>query len=434
MWAFVALIAFLVFFASLIGLLLKSTRNTAKRLAPVSALVMLFAASLAEKPQEGQANSEGNLARETHAEIQSDTDQSRAVPSASGGGNPSAVGTDASSAPAADKPTYAGRVLPFTVIRAIRNFGYKDGMVGAQISVFVNGGTQADWMATAKFLAKKAIVNKVTFSEVGIYAPNPWGDSSPIRVKNLAKAYFGGPDPKKSPWPDDPASVSAEDHAPSLPDIEFLELSNDLTEKLSSKIKDPEKLSDKADEQARKMLIKKYGLPAKWKPDETAGRSGNIVKFDQIQIVSADNTEKSIAELSKCLDHDEGESVRGCNSETKSYVFSPVAESNYQTPILVMTKNKPLIWSGSIVYAISNTIACPKVEDVDRLDALIRENDTVAAARYASMSSCLRIEKNQTGKVESTSVWSDAACVRFRGYPMCLWTEKLFLGKIGGDE
>jgi hypothetical protein len=47
---------------------------------------------------------------------------------------------------------YFPSVLPFKVIRAIRNHGYQDRMVEAYVSISVDGGAPGDWMATAVYV------------------------------------------------------------------------------------------------------------------------------------------------------------------------------------------------------------------------------------------------------------------------------------------
>ncbi len=104
------------------------------------------------------------------------------------------------SAAHADAPkVYTGRALHFEIISAIRNYGFAEGMRPAQVAVSVQGGLQADWLATAAYVAEKSIVPDVTFAEVEVYVASPWGDLPPTRSKQLAKAYYGGPDPTKSP-------------------------------------------------------------------------------------------------------------------------------------------------------------------------------------------------------------------------------------------
>ncbi len=121
----------------------------------------------------------------------------------------------ASSVPAGAFQTYTGKVLPFEIIAAIRNYGItKGGILPAQVAISVEGGTQADWLATAAYVAEQSIINDVTFSEVEVYAPSPWGDKPPQSGKQLAKAYYAGPDPARSPWPDEPWLIIAQGHAP----------------------------------------------------------------------------------------------------------------------------------------------------------------------------------------------------------------------------
>ncbi len=234
-----------------------------------------------------------------------------------------------SAAPAVAGPakTYTGKVLPFEIIAAIRNYGItKGGILPAQVAISVQGGTQADWLATAAYVAEKSIVNDVTFSQVDIFVPNPWGDKAPQGKKRLAQAYYAGPDPTKSPWPDAPWLIMAQGHAPTLADVEF----DVLADKLLSEEppSDDDSASDAADAKATRLLIKKYHLPKDWKPDEHLSASDplavNIINRGQIKISDSDDAESSIEHLRDCLSkNDNADLWRGCQDTSLDYNFRP---------------------------------------------------------------------------------------------------------------
>jgi len=218
--------------------------------------------------------------------------------------------------------TYTGRVLPFAVIRAIRNESFEDGMIAAQVAISVEGGTQADWAATAAYVAEQSIINNVTFSTVEVYVPNPWGDFPPTATKTLAKAYYSGPDPKRSPWPDEQWAVFVSNRAGTLADIEFDELSGALLEKFASKIDDPDELSNKAGAEARRLIIRKYHLTNKWQPSIQIGVSGDRIARHQIHVTSTEGLEKSVAALHECLSRTSpGPLFRGCMPVKIDYEF-----------------------------------------------------------------------------------------------------------------
>lgn len=229
---------------------------------------------------------------------------------------------------AADAPnTYTGKVLPFEIIAAIRNYGItKGGILPAQVAISVEGGTQADWLATAVYVAEKSIVDDVTFAEVEVYAPSPWGDKPPQSGKQLAKAYYAGPDPKRSPWPDEPWLITAQGHAPALPDIEFAALADKLLGE-EPPSDDPDKASDAADVQATRLLIKKYRLPKTWKPDEHLGamdpKAVQVNRRDQVVVSDSDDAEASIEQLRECLIKDDGQMFKGCQDRSEDYRFKP---------------------------------------------------------------------------------------------------------------
>lgn len=218
--------------------------------------------------------------------------------------------------------TYTGQVLPFTVIRAIRNESFKDGIIAAQVSVSIEGGTQADWAATAAYVAEQTIINNVTFSTVEVYVPNPWGDFPPTATKTLAKAYYSGPDPKRSPWPDEQWAVFVSNRAGTLADIEFEELSGALLEKFGSKIDDPNELSNKADAEARRLIIRKYHLSNNWQPSILIGPGGDRIARYQIHVTITEGLDKSISALHECLSRTSpGPLFRGCMPVKIDYEF-----------------------------------------------------------------------------------------------------------------
>lgn len=220
---------------------------------------------------------------------------------------------------------YSGRVQAFEIITAIRNYGFREGMRPAQVAIAVNGGTQADWLATAAYVAEKSIVSDVTFAEVEVYTSSKWGDLPPTRVKQLAKAYYGGANPLKSPWPDDPFSIFAVGRAPSMADVEFEELSSQLLDS-SSKSNDPEEASNAADAAALVMIRSKYRLPPDWKPNDDLGMTGVhaiVVKRSQVNVVADTSIDASVAALERCLTILSSAIFRGCQDRSQKYVFQP---------------------------------------------------------------------------------------------------------------
>lgn len=229
-------------------------------------------------------------------------------------------------AAAAGPAVYTGKVLPFEIIAAVRNYGItKGGILPAQVAISVKGGTTADWLATAAYVAEKSIVNDVTFAQIDVFVPSPWGDKAPQGKKRLAQAYYAGPDPKRSPWPDEPWMVTAQGHAPTLADVEFDVLADKiLGEEPPS---DDDSASDAADAKATRLLIRKYHLPKTWKPDEQLGSSDPKVVMvkdrKQIVVSSSDDAEASIEQLRACLSKDDGEMWRGCQDTSQDYQFRP---------------------------------------------------------------------------------------------------------------
>jgi hypothetical protein len=234
----------------------------------------------------------------------------RSIPDGSGSAQPASAAAEIVNP---DSDAAAGRVLPFNIIGAIRNLGFQGGMVAAQVSVSVDGGVPADWMATATYLAEHSIVNGVIFSQVEVYIPSPWGDMPPTHSKALAKAYYA-PEPSRSPWKEKWSIFTAERRG-TLADVEYDKLNSDLMDKYSDRISDPDKLSIKAEADARKIVIGKYKLPARWQPAINLGLTGTEYGRAHIRIVGSDGTEASMSALARCLNSNQGTIFKGCQAD-----------------------------------------------------------------------------------------------------------------------
>lgn len=222
--------------------------------------------------------------------------------------------------------TYTGKVLPFQIISAIRNYGITNGgILPAQVVISVEDGTQADWLATAAYVAEKSIVNDVTFSTVDVFVPNPWGDKPPQGKKRLAKAYYSGPNPSRSPWPDKPWLITAQGHAPSLADIEFDVLADKFLGELPPS--DDDSSFNKANAKATRLIVKKYHLAKNWKPDAHLSamdpQAVQITDRNRIVISDSDSAAGSLQRLRDCLSSNEGRMWRGCQDASKDYSFEP---------------------------------------------------------------------------------------------------------------
>lgn len=203
-----------------------------------------------------------------------------------------------------------GTVLPFKVIRAIRNHGFTGGMVAADISVSVEGGSPGDWMATAVYIAEHAIVGDVTFSQVAVFVPNQWADFPPQQAKLLSKVYYA-PVPARSPWKEQWTIMGAA-RAGTAADVEYDRLSNDLIED-PSKVPDPERRLTRAAAAARAAVVRKYSLPAKWVPTERLGLDGQVHDREAIRIATGSGVEASMSALGECLTTGRGNALfQGC--------------------------------------------------------------------------------------------------------------------------
>jgi hypothetical protein len=206
-----------------------------------------------------------------------------------------------------------GNVLPFTVIRAIRNYAFKDGMVEAAVSISLKGGEPADWMATAVYVAEHSVVRDVTFVTVEVFVPNPWDDFPPQGHKILAKVYYA-PNPARSPWKQQWSIFSAT-KAATLADIEYDKLSNDLIDDTP----DPDLRMRKAENAAKRVVVQKYSLPGTWKPADDLGLDGHQHDREHVHIAPMSGIDSSMSVLQDCLTKNSGSSLfRGCVPQRSS--------------------------------------------------------------------------------------------------------------------
>lgn len=67
-------------------------------------------------------------------------------------------------------------------------------------------------------------------------------------------------------------------------------------------------------------------------------------------------------------------------------------------------------------------IGCRNRDDLDRIKELVvRQNDALAAARYAIAHGCRQIDAGNIGRVEDTSLLTNSTCLCLRGEPDCFW-------------
>lgn len=203
-----------------------------------------------------------------------------------------------------------GYVLPFTIILAIRNYGFPQDILPAQVAVSVDGGTPADWMATGIYIAEHSIRNRAVAANVEVYVKNPWGDMPPTRNKQLANIFYS-PDPKHSPWGEgDSWTIMPAAKAGTMADIEFDKLSADL---ISDDISDPEKQLAVAVAQARRITIKKYGLRPDWRVGKGLGLTGEVFRRDQVDVLAGTDVDNSLNSLIQCLSSNDGVDIyKGC--------------------------------------------------------------------------------------------------------------------------
>jgi hypothetical protein len=211
---------------------------------------------------------------------------------------------------AASVADISGTAMPFEVIRAVRNYGFVNGMVAADISIAVDGGKPEDWLATAVYVAEHSIINGVTFSTVSVFVPNQWDDFPPQHDKMLAKVYYG-PDPSRSPWKE-PWGIFGASHAGTTADIEYYKIANDLIDD-PDKTPDPDERLQNAETKARQIVIRKFGLPKDWRPAENLGVDGRNHERDHVHIAESTAISNSMGPLVECLTTNQGTVLlKGC--------------------------------------------------------------------------------------------------------------------------
>ena len=209
-----------------------------------------------------------------------------------------------------DADALKGHGLPFSIILAIRNFGFPRDMLPAMIAVSVDGGVPADWMATGIYVAEHSIINGVVAAKVEVYVSNPWGDMPPTRNKQLADVTYA-PDPKHSPWGGGNVwLIMPAAKAGTMAEIEFDKLVADFT---SNKTVDPKERLAVADEKARSLTIKKYELSPNWRASEGLGLTGGIYQREKISVLEGPDINGSLTALNACLNSNGGSDIfRGC--------------------------------------------------------------------------------------------------------------------------
>ncbi|GCE85166.1 hypothetical protein [Komagataeibacter diospyri] len=240
-------------------------------------------------------------------------------------------------------PVLSGRVLPFKIVQAVRNYSFKDGPQ-AQISVMVDGGEKADWAATGASIARVAMRDGVTSATVRVVRDNPWVDMPPTEYKSLADVYVD-PNIKDGKSNSGFDVVLANEMAPvSL--IEYDELDNELSTSTPTSASDTErdKKSQSDADRARRYVIKKYKLPAKWSIPEINpyGTTGDAIDGNRIAAVAIDD-DQDLARIQQCMTSDDGTPIlKGCLADRDNLPYIlPSSERrppiNYRASNLLMS-------------------------------------------------------------------------------------------------
>jgi hypothetical protein len=203
-----------------------------------------------------------------------------------------------------------GRALPFQVIMAVRNHGFGADRAEAAIAISVDSGGPGDWLATAIYVAEHSLVRDAVSAKVQVFVPNPWGDDSPAGHKMLATVYYDPTVARTAPkeeW-----LIVGAQRAGTPADIEYDRLSSDLIED-PDKVPDPDLRMQRAEAAAKKIVMRKYRLPADWHPTEKLGLDGQPHDRNHIRVLSPDVLDKSTATLVECLTSNRGSWLfQGC--------------------------------------------------------------------------------------------------------------------------
>ena len=85
---------------------------------------------------------------------------------------------------------------------------------------------------------------------------------------------------------------------------------------------------------------------------------------------------------------------------------------------------------GEMAGLSMSSPGCLNEEATSKIKSLLRENDTIAATKYAIQAGCVIVDDGKIGKVEHVSVWNGNTCLRFQGEPDCLWFPSVFVKSV----
>lgn len=201
---------------------------------------------------------------------------------------------------------FVGKPLPFEVEEASASRLYKGDLRVAEVSVWVRGGTKADWGATAIVIAD-AVGKSGHVDSVRVMVRNAdVRDLRPVgALTQLARAYHG-PNKAKSVWTDTEWAIFLASTVASRRDVEIFNAYQQANEELISRGTDVRK----ADEIAGKAIARRFGLKKDWRlpPSNIGNAEYGRDRFD----VMGDLPREDIAKVISCLNNPLRQPVSGC--------------------------------------------------------------------------------------------------------------------------
>ncbi|TDH59356.1 hypothetical protein E2C06_27695 [Dankookia rubra] len=160
------------------------------------------------------------------------------------------------------------------------------------MSVAVETGEPADWLATAVYLAEQVTQGGSEYIKVTVFRENSWGDDPPQQYKVLAKVGLTPMDPPEERW-----VMSVARRMPAELDIEADVLTAGLYDPGEhARVKRPRETPE---DTARRLVIQRHQLPKNWQSSPGLGVRGVNLPRERINVVVPSSV--NVAQLRSCL-------------------------------------------------------------------------------------------------------------------------------------
>lgn len=198
-----------------------------------------------------------------------------------------------------------GAALPFRIARASVSGRQDGGITVAHVAATVNGGSAADWAATAIVIAEAIAKLPADSVRVTVWRGDVDDLDPPESMKTLAVAFYS-PDLSRTIWPDRKWLIQLADGVVPREEIVIANELQELTVKLGRQGLE----ASTAKKRAFRQMRRKYRLPSDWSAPMVS-YSGGLSRADFI--VDASAAAGSVAVLQACLKLDKPVSVEQCS-------------------------------------------------------------------------------------------------------------------------